>query len=120
MALLDNILNIGADAMAAAMTHASLHTSTPDSSGSNAASGVDRVAISWADASGGDLTLADELVFEGGTPGGDVTHVGFWSAATGGTFYGALALAGDDTFNAAGEYTVPSGTIAGASTDSNA
>ena len=42
--------------------------------------------------------------------------VGFWSASTAGTFYGYYALTGDQTFNAAGEYTISSLSIPGSST----
>jgi len=114
MALLDNILNIGADAMAAEMKYASIHTATPDSSGSNESTAA-RQLIDWAEAADGDLALASDLEFTGGASGGDAKVIGFWSASTGGTFYGFFPLSGDQSFNSAGELTIPSGTISGSS-----
>lgn len=51
-----------------------------------------------------------------GTPGAGATHALFYSASTGGTFYGYDALTGDTTFNAAGEYDLTALTITGSST----
>ncbi len=51
-----------------------------------------------------------------GTPDDGATHVLFFSASTAGTFYGYDALAGDQAFNAEGEYNVTSLTITGSST----
>lgn len=51
-----------------------------------------------------------------GTPGDGATHALFFSAASGGTFYGYDALTGDATFNAAGEYNLTALTITGSST----
>jgi len=115
MALNDTILNIGATAMQAAMTHAQIHTAAPDASGSNAATTA-RLPITWLTASGGDMAFTADLNFTGGAASGPATYLGFWSALTGGTFYGAYALTGDQTFNAAGEYTVTAGTIPGTAT----
>lgn len=51
-----------------------------------------------------------------GTPGASATNALFFSASTGGTFYGYDALSGDTTFNAAGEYDLTALTITGSST----
>lgn len=51
-----------------------------------------------------------------GTPGAGATHALFFSAASGGTFYGYDALTGDATFNAAGAYNLTGLTITGSST----
>jgi hypothetical protein len=50
-----------------------------------------------------------------GTPLDGATHALFFSAASGGTFYGFDALAGDQSFNAAGQYSLTSLTITGTS-----
>ena len=115
MPLGDPILNVGADAMRAAMTHLSLHTAQPASptSGTNESTAA-RVLASWPAASGGDLTVSNKS-FTGGASNGACTHVGFWSASSGGTFHGYVALTGDQTFNSAGEYTITSLTINGSS-----
>jgi hypothetical protein len=98
------------------ITHLSLHTAQPASltSGTNESTAA-RQAAGWgAVASGGDFSTTNKA-FTGGASGGACTHVGFWSAVTGGTFYGYQALTGDQTFNAAGEYTITSLTVSGTS-----
>ena len=114
MALNDTILNVGADAMRAAMTHIAIHTANPEPTGTNPATSA-RVVASWPAASGGDLTISNKA-FTGGAANGPATYVGFWSAITGGVFYGSVALTGDTTFNSAGEYTITSLTVNGSST----
>ena len=108
----DALLNIGAAAMQSAATHAAIHTAEPDAAGSDESAAA-RQAITWETPAGGDMVIVDDLVFTGGAASGAATHIGFWSASTGGTFYGWLPLTGDQTFNAAGEYTVTGSTIAG-------
>lgn len=51
-----------------------------------------------------------------GTPAAGATHALFFSAAAAGTFYGFDALAGDQAYNAAGDYDITALTIAGSST----
>jgi hypothetical protein len=51
-----------------------------------------------------------------GTPAAGATHALFYSASSGGTFYGFDALSGDQAFNAAGEYEITALTITGSST----
>lgn len=115
MALNDTILNIGAAAMQAAMTHLQIHTAEPNASGSNEATSA-RQAITWVTAANGDMVATVDLAFTGGAASGPATHAGFWSAAAAGTFYGWYALTGDQTFNAAGEYTVTGISIPGTAT----
>jgi hypothetical protein len=115
MALNDTILNIGAAAMQAAMTHMAIHTAQPDASGSNQSS-AGRQAITWVTAANGDMVATVDLAFTGGAASGAATHAGFWSASTSGTFYGWYPLTGDQTFNAAGEYTVTGISIPGTAT----
>lgn len=112
MALNDTILNIGNAAMQTAMTHAQIHTAQPNASGSNESTAT-RQAITWVTAANGDLVATVDLNFTGGAASGPATHVGFWSAAAAGTFYGWQALTGDQTFNSAGEYTLTGITITG-------
>lgn len=50
-----------------------------------------------------------------GTPLDGATHVLFFSASSGGTFYGFKALTGDQAFNAAGEYSIDALTFPGSS-----
>lgn len=112
MALNDAILNLGNAEMQTQMSHAQIHTAEPDGAGSNEATSA-REAISWDAAANGDLIVTTDIAFTGGAGSGPATHIGFWSALTGGTFFGWLALSGDQTFNAAGEYTVTGVTITG-------
>lgn len=51
-----------------------------------------------------------------GTPGDGATHALLYSAAAAGTFYGFDALTGDQTFNAAGDYSLTALTVTGSST----
>lgn len=116
MPLNDTILNIGATAMQNAMTHAAIHTAQPDGSGSNQSAAA-RKQITWETAANGDMVATADLAFTGGAANGAATHVGFWSQlAAGGTFYGWLPLTGDQTFNAAGEYTLTGISIPGTAT----
>jgi hypothetical protein len=115
VALNDTILNIGNAAKQTAITHAAIHTAQPDAAGSNQSS-AGRQAITWVTAANGDMVATVDLAFTGGAASGAATHIGFWSASTGGTFYGWLPLTGDQTFNAAGEYTVTGITITGTAT----
>jgi hypothetical protein len=107
MALNDTILNIGNAAMQAAMTHASIH------SAADTESSAGRQAITWVTAANGDMVISADLNFTGGASSGAATRIGFYSASTGGTYYGEQVLTGDATFNAAGEYTVTGVTITG-------
>lgn len=105
-------LNIAADAWAAAAINSRLHTADPGAAGTNnvAASGPE--AVAWDAAVAGDIDLAAPVVFTGGAASGPATHISFWSGTPGSsTHLGSFALTGDQTFNAAGEYTVDSGTI---------
>ncbi len=111
----DTILNIGNASMQTSMTHLQVHTAQPNASGSNESSAT-RQAITWVTAANGDLVITADLNFTGGASSGAATHIGFWSAATTGTLYGWLPLTGDQTFNAAGEYTVTGVTITGTAT----
>ena len=112
MALNDTLLNIGNAAMQTAMTHLAIHTAEPNGSGSNESAAA-RQSITWVTAANGDMVATVDLAFTGGAASGAATHVGFWSASSAGTFYGWQVLTGDQTFNAAGEYTVTGITITG-------
>lgn len=110
MALNDAALNVGANAIKAAITHVSLHTAAPNASGSNEST-AGRQAVAWGTVATGDFSSTAALNFTGATANGPITHVGYWSAGTAGTFYGSQALTGDTTANSAGEYTVTTATI---------
>lgn len=105
-------IQVGAAAIAGAITHVSLHTDTTlTSETAESAAGREPATVT---ATGGVVTVPS-TDFTGGTPSGPVRRVGYWSAATGGTFYGSDLLVGDQAFNAAGEYTLTSAAITGTS-----
>lgn len=106
MALNDTALNLGTTAIKNAITHVSLHSGDPGAAGTSNTTTAARQAVTWGSVSGGDVTSSGTLNFTGGAASGGVTHIGFWSASTAGTFYGSQSLTGDATFNAAGEYSV--------------
>ena len=114
MPLNDTLLNTGVTAMQSAATHLSLHSATPNASGSNEVG--TRVAAGWPAAANGDFGTITNKNFTGLPASGPIAAVGFWSAASAGTYYGHQALTGDATANAAGEYTVVSLAVTGTAT----
>jgi hypothetical protein len=114
MPLTDATLNSLGTSLGGLATHLSLHTADPGTTGTNEST-AGRQAVSWTVDADGDLTSGSKS-FTGGASNGAVTHVGLWSASSGGTFRGAFALTGDTTFNSAGAYTVTQVTINGTST----
>lgn len=113
MPINDAGLDVMANAFRAAATHAAIHTANPGTTGTSP-SAAGRQAVTWTTpTTGGDFNLSSALNFTGGAASGAATYVGLWSASTGGTFYGGFALTGDQTFNAAGEYTLTNITFTG-------
>jgi hypothetical protein len=87
------------------LTHASLHSAEPDSTGSNEVG--EPQAITWGAPSNGMIT-ASPIDYTGLTANSPVTHVGFRDGAEG-TWLGWQAIeTGDTEANAAGEYTLTS------------
>lgn len=106
----NNAKHTALDALGSAIGFLSLHTAAPNTSGSNEATGGSpayaRKAATWSAASGGSKALSNSPVFD--VPAGTYTHVGWWSAATAGTYYGSWDIT-DEVFAAQGTYTVNSG-----------
>lgn len=98
-----------ANTLKTTLAYASLHSAQPNTSGSNETTAA-RVAISWSGPTANVIT-ASSLSFTGVAASGAVTHIGFWSAATSGTFLGWDTLSGDQTANAAGAYSAPTVTV---------
>lgn len=95
------------DALAAVAVYASIHTADPSTTGTNEVSGGSpayaRKAITWNATSAGDLDDSNTPTFD--IPGvTTITHWGLWSAPTGGTFYGGVALSASETFGGQGTY----------------
>ena len=112
MALNANGLNAEVQGLTAVAGYASLHTAEPDANGSNEVSGgsYTREAITWAAASGGTAVSDADIVFDVPTST-TITHLGYWSAGTAGTFYGFRALDVSQTFSSAGTYTIAAGNL---------
>jgi len=112
VALNNNGLNAQVGGLTSVVTHVSLHTAEPDASGSSEVTGgtYTREAITWGSASAGTATSSGDIVFDVPT-GVTITHLGYWSASSAGTFYGSRALDTSQTFSSAGTYTLASGNI---------
>lgn len=85
------------------LSYLSLHTADPGTSGTAEATGGSpayaRKALTWAAASAGAVS-ASQVAFDAAS--GSYTHVGYWSAATAGTFRGGSALATAQTLSSQG------------------
>jgi hypothetical protein len=101
MAIADSALNIGADAIGAAITHIGLvNGSGTEISGG----GYARQAVTWTSASGGLIRPTADRVFDIASG----TTVAGWrgfSASSGGTNHGGSALT-SETYGADGTYTL--------------
>jgi len=96
------------DELAAVAVYVSLHNDAPGDNGANEISGGSpayaRKAITWNAASGGAIDSSNQPEFD--VPAGEtVKYVGFWSALTGGIFYG-YADVDDEVFTNQGKYTL--------------
>ena len=113
MALNDAALVVGANAIDAAITYFQLYSGAPGAAGTTNAVGS-RVAVNGTVDGDGDITWGP-VEFTGLSANQAVAYVGYWSASSGGTYYGATAMGGgsDTNANAAGEYTVTSVTETG-------
>lgn len=104
----NNAKNAMLDHLASLAVFVSLHSGDPSTTGANEISGGSpayaRKAITWNSASSGNLDSSNAPVFD--VPSGTtVAWVGFWSASSGGTFYGSSDVT-DEVFGAQGTYTL--------------
>lgn len=112
MALNSNGLNAQVSGLTAVASYASLHTAEPNTSGSNEVTGgsYTRESISWDSATNGTAVSSAPIVFD--VPGTTtITHLGYWSAASGGTFYGSRQLNAQQTYATDGTYTIAVGNL---------
>ena len=91
------------DGLAAVITHVSLHSGDPSTTGANELTGGSpayaRKAIAWSAAASGQRSNSGAVTFD--VPAGaTVGYVGFWSALTAGTFYGYSGLGNFSPFTA--------------------
>jgi hypothetical protein len=108
MGLNATALNFMLDALAVEIDHLSLHTDTVGSGSGNEVTGGSpayaRQPCAWGAASGGNIDLTGTEVFD--IPAGTtVRRVGFWTAVTGGTYYGDAELT-DEVYAGQGTYTL--------------
>lgn len=115
MALNDAALSVAANAIEGAITHFQLHSGARGSGGTTNAVGS-RVAVNGTVDADGDITWTN-VSFTDLPADSPVLEVSYWSAATGGTYYGGAAIPdtgdNDRVANAAGDYTLTSVTEAG-------
>ena len=106
--LSDAVLVVGATAIEAAITHIQLHSGARGASGTTNVISGSRIAIPAGSVDAdGDISWSD-IDWTGLTPNQAVAEYSFWSASSGGTYYGGGAATGDATANSAGEYTLTS------------
>lgn len=85
------------------ITHLQLHNGAPGAAGTSNVVGS-RVAATGKVSGNNTITLAGS--WTGLSANQTVTHVSYWTASTGGTFYGSVAnSSGDATANSAGEFS---------------
>lgn len=108
MALNDAALVVGANAIDAVITHMQLYSAATNGAGTTNAVGS-RVAINGTVDADGDITWTN-TAFTGLSANQAVHSYGYFSASSGGTFYGSTVVTGDATANSAGEYTVATAT----------
>lgn len=108
MPLNDNAKNLMLNQLGAVAVWASLHTADPGTTGTSEISGGSpayaRKAITWNAAAAGSLDNNANPVFDV-PPLTTVSWAGFWSASSGGTFYGSANLT-DESFTLQGIYTL--------------
>lgn len=107
MALNDAALVLAANAVDGAITHMQLHSGARGAAGTTNVTSAARVAVNGTVDGDGDITWTN-IAFTGVASNGAVAEVSYWSASSGGTYYGGSVLSGDATANSAGEYTVDS------------
>jgi hypothetical protein len=83
----------------------SLHNGDPGTTGANYISAGGKLAATFNAAASGERLLNADVGFTGLTASASVTHFGVWLNA-GDVFKAGYPLTGDQTANAAGEYTV--------------
>ena len=109
--------NAAKEAAAAEVTslgaYISLHTADPGTTGASEATGggYARQITTWTGGATDGAVNGSQVTFD--LPVGTYTHVGFWTAATGGTFIGGTAMSSNAVLSGAGQLLVtPTVTVA--------
>lgn len=106
MALNNTVMCIAADAIRAAVTKLHLHSGDPGGSGTSNRNAAGTQSVTWSAATAdGDFGLSTAVNFTGVAANGACTYVSLWNTAEN-VWYGNYALSGDQTANAAGEYSL--------------
>lgn len=108
MPLNDTALNAMGAVLDSSITALSLHSATPNATGSNETT-AGRQTPSFSVANG-DVTMDAAEAFTGGAANGAVAAVGLWAGAV---WWGYFPITGDASFNSSGEYTLDTLVIAG-------
>jgi hypothetical protein len=110
--LTNNAKHAMLDQLRAVVTHLSLHSTDPGTTGTGELTGGSyaRLPVSGgAAASGGSVTIGANMTFQ--VPAGaTVAYCGMWSALTGGTYHGHFDVT-DEAYAGAGTYTLTTGTV---------
>lgn len=114
MPLDDAALQIMGNALDAAITHIRFHSADPGSGELNAL-GAARQAIAFTSDADGDLTLNAPVTITGLAADQPVAYVTLWTALSGGSRLAKSQLTGDTAANSAGEYSLVTLPITGAS-----
>lgn len=96
--------------LAADYTWVSLNSGDPAATGASEIAGVTRQQVTWAAASGGQVTNSGALVIPVPS-GGTAAYWSAWSAAAGGTYGFGGVLTSSQTFNTAGNYDINPGQL---------
>ena len=95
------------DGLSPGTVYVSLHTADPGTTGASEVSGGSpayaRKAITWNAVSAGNLDSSNQPIFD--VPAVTITHLGYWSAASAGTYYCSADIT-DEVFAAQGTYTL--------------
>lgn len=103
------------DAFGTSAGFVSLHTADPGTGGTSevpnsGSPAYARKAIAWSAAASGSKANSGTITFD--VPGSTtITHLGYWSASTGGTFYGSRALDANQTYATQGTYSIAAGGV---------
>jgi len=100
----DAALVVGANAIDGVINYMQIHSGARGAAGTSNVVGT-RVAINGSVDGDGDITWSN-TAFTGLSANQAVAEISYWSASSGGTYYGGATLTGDATANSAGEYTV--------------
>lgn len=93
-------------AVTALGAYISLHTADPGTTGASetSGSGYARKLTTWTGGSSDGSVAGSEVTFDAGA--GTYTHIGIWSASSGGTFIAGFALSSSAVLSATGQILV--------------